>query len=336
MIMDTIRPRNPVLTWSLYPLLLVASLCGSWTLQWLGLASGPSVSVAILIPALVIQLIERRAPHHPSWRPGRRTWLVDLSHSLLSSAAVPSLLHAATIGALHAGTEMLLKRGLDLWPNDAPLGLQLLGALLVAEWGTYWAHRSYHELLPLWPIHAVHHSAERMHSLAAGRTHPINIVTTFFVGTAPLVLLGAPIEVIAFLNVFTGVNGLLQHANIDMRLGLLAWIFAGPDLHHYHHSRLLAESNANYGSNLIVWDVVFGTRHAPAGERPSTELGLNEASLPDHFWLHLRLPFTYKQNTRRYQRSTKTPPTLSPATTKPGTSWPDPPTRTPSKPVTVS
>ncbi len=330
------RPRQPVRTWALYPLLLVASLSGSWALQWLGLASGPSVSLAILLPALVIQVIERRWPHHRSWRPNRRTWVVDLSHSLLSSAAVPSLLHAATIGALHAGTERLLTWGLALWPSDAPLGLQLLGALLVAEFGTYWAHRTYHELLPLWPIHAVHHSAEKMHSLAAGRTHPINIATTFFVSTAPLVLLGAPIETIALLNVFTGVNGLLQHANIDMRLGPLAWVFAGPDLHHYHHSRLLAESNANYGSNLIVWDVVFGTRHAPQGQRPSAAIGLNEASLPDHFWLHLGLPFTYKRNTSRYRRSTITPPPPNPATTKPGTSWPDPPTQTPRKPVTVS
>jgi sterol desaturase/sphingolipid hydroxylase (fatty acid hydroxylase superfamily) len=206
------------------------------------------------------------------------------------------------------GATALTAWGLNVWPTDLPFLLQLTAALVVAEFGTYWAHRLFHESSFLWPVHAVHHTVERMHCMAAGRTHPIGVAAAFLVSTAILVLLGVPAEIIALVNVFTGVNGLLQHANLDMRIGPFSWILAGPDLHHYHHSQILAESNANYGSNLIVWDVVFGTRHAPQGQRPSTRLGLSEASLPEDFLVHLALPFTYARTTARHSRPAPSQP----------------------------
>lgn len=36
------------------------------------------------------------------------------------------------------------------------------------------------------------------------------------------------------------------------------------ELHRWHHSRSLDDANKNYGANLIVWDIVFGTRHLPS------------------------------------------------------------------------
>ena len=274
---------------------------------WSGGLKSPqrTPSGAILGAALIILAMERRAPHHEVWRPGPKVWGLDLVHSLVSNAALPTVLSPLLIGLLHFGTTSAVPTGWDLWPSDIHFGWQLAGALLIAEFGTYWSHRAYHEIRIIWPIHAVHHSVEHMHTLAAGRTHPINVTTALIVGTAPLLALGAPVEIIGLVNVFTGVNGLLQHANMDMRMGWLSWILAGPDLHHYHHSQILSESNSNYGSNLIVWDIVFGTRHAPAGERPSRAVGLNEASLPESFWLHLALPFTYRNSTRRFSRQRK-------------------------------
>jgi sterol desaturase/sphingolipid hydroxylase (fatty acid hydroxylase superfamily) len=331
------------LTWTLYPVALVAGVGAAW---WLGRLDGLPDAVAVSLPILLVGLglvvAESAVPHHRRWKPGRRVWLTDLTHSLISSAGVPSLLHALLIGSLYAGATWLARWGLDIWPSHTPLAAQLVAALLVAEFGTYWAHRAFHEVGPAWPIHALHHSVEKMHTLAAGRTHPLNVATTFFVGTVPLVLLGAPPDVLALVSVFTAVNGLLQHANIDMRIGPLGWVFAGPDLHHYHHSRVLAESNANYGSNLIVWDVVFGTRHAPLGERPSPAVGLNEASLPERIWLHFILPFVYTRQTTRYRRPdlapaqpskipaqlSKIPAQLSKITNTPQDPWPAPSTPT--------
>ena len=50
------------------------------------------------------------------------------------------------------------------------------------------------------------------------------------------------------------------------------------ELHRWHHSRTVRESNANYGQNLIVWDVVFGTRFLPKDREPPEDIGI--ANLP--------------------------------------------------------
>jgi sterol desaturase/sphingolipid hydroxylase (fatty acid hydroxylase superfamily) len=92
-------------------------------------------------------------------------------------------------------------------------------------------------------------------------------------------------------SVFTAVHGLLQHANVDMHHGPLNWIFATADLHRWHHSRDVMESNTNFGSNLILWDVVFGTRYLPSGREPR-HVGLSDVQVPDNFFHHLALPFT--------------------------------------------
>ena len=65
------------------------------------------------------------------------------------------------------------------------------------------------------------------------------------------------------------------------------------DLHRWHHSRDVAESNANYGANLIVWDVVFRTRRAPSPDGPTT-LGLAATDFPRTFLAQLAAPFRWR------------------------------------------
>ena len=69
---------------------------------------------------------------------------------------------------------------------------------------------------------------------------------------APLALLGAGEKVIALTIVYSAVHALLQHSNVDVRLGPLNWIFSMAEVHRWHHSRDLGESNANYGQTLLV------------------------------------------------------------------------------------
>lgn len=58
-----------------------------------------------------------------------------------------------------------------------------------------------------------------------------------------------------------------------MFIGPLCWAFSIVDLHRWHHSRETWQSNNNYGNNLIVYDVLFGTRDLPKDE-PITTIGL--------------------------------------------------------------
>ena len=64
------------------------------------------------------------------------------------------------------------------------------------------------------------------------------------------------------------------------------------ELHRWHHSTLIEESNRNYGQNLIVWDVVFGTRFLPVGREPPADIGIPcMPGFPLTFWAHLASPF---------------------------------------------
>ena len=61
------------------------------------------------------------------------------------------------------------------------------------------------------------------------------------------------------LLVFKACNGMLQHSNIAMTPGFLSGILATSDVHRFHHSSDLDESNTNFGNATMIWDRIFGT-----------------------------------------------------------------------------
>jgi ornithine lipid hydroxylase len=197
-------------------------------------------------------------------------------------------------GLVAGGLSGLL--GASLWPSGWPLMAQLGLALLIAELTQYWLHRLQHEVDPLWRFHAVHHAAPRLYWLNAARFHPVDIWLLYVVGYAPLVALGCPAEVIGLFALFDAVFGMLQHANIDVRLGPLNWIFSAAEPHRWHHSRTLAEANSNYGSNLIVWDLVFGTYLLPPDRQPPTDIGIADLPrFPSRYLAQLAAPFRWRR-----------------------------------------
>lgn len=98
----------------------------------------------------------------------------------------------------------------------------------------------------------MHHSAKRLYWLNAGRDHPLVILVFYLAGAVPLVLIGAPLEVLTLFFVLEAVHGLFQHANVNVKLGPLNWVFSMAELHRWHHSRELKQANHNYGLTLIV------------------------------------------------------------------------------------
>jgi sterol desaturase/sphingolipid hydroxylase (fatty acid hydroxylase superfamily) len=96
--------------------------------------------------------------------------------------------------------------------------------------------------------------------------------------------------VLALYFVFYAINGFFQHCNIELKLGPLNYIVSGPELHRWHHSVVIGESNKNYGNNLIIWDLVFGTWYLPKTEMVR-ELGLKNRKYPLDFLSQLKTPF---------------------------------------------
>ncbi len=278
-----------VLTWTLYPGLLALALGATSVGLRLGLPPMAVVISVMLVSALAILAAQRLMPFEQRWRAKPRDFGLDLLHMLTTGLSTEGY-RAVTVGLLTAGAMWLQGVvGATLWPTEWPLLVQLGLALIVGDFGAYWVHRACHTSPVFWRIHAMHHSSERLYAFASARNHPMNAVLAYGSQLLPLTVLGAPLEVIALLSVFTAVNGMLQHANIALRHGVLNWVFATADLHRWHHSADFDESNTNFGSNIILWDVVFGTRYLPEGS--PDEVGLTDTHLPENFFAHLVSPF---------------------------------------------
>ena len=81
------------------------------------------------------------------------------------------------------------------------------------------------------------------------------------------------------------------HTNLDLNTRGIGWVFTTNRYHVHHHSRVLEESNTNYGCAVILWDRIFGT-FADAPTR-DTGIGDTEPSLIGK----LLLPFKQPENT---------------------------------------
>ena len=244
--------------------------------------------------ALLILVLERIVPHQRDWLRSRGDVKVDLAHLVsvsLTSAAVQPLV---VLAALPVAAWLSERVGLGLWPDGWPWAAQLVLALVAAELPKYWFHRLEHEHDLLWRIHATHHSAPRLYWLNAARFHPIDIFADGLLGGVTLVALGAGPEVLALFALVSGVHGFFQHANLCLRLGPLNYFFSMAELHRWHHSKTLVEANHNYGQNVIVWDLVFGTFFWPRDREPPESIGIPDLpAFPMTFWRQLASPFAW-------------------------------------------
>lgn len=286
---------DDALTYGSFP----AVFGGAMGIALFGISSGwdPVLTATVLTGVVVIALLilERVHPYQREWLRSHGDIRTDLIHNLVN-ATIPQLYTIAFVGGAAGGASWLSETlGATLWPTGWPLIAQLLLALVVGEFATYWIHRLMHERPLLWRFHAAHHSAPRLYWLNAGRFHPIDLFAQYALSVTPLVLLGADPGVIALHALYTAIHGMFQHCNVDIRLGPLNWFFSMAELHRWHHSKHVEEANTNYGANIIWWDIVFRSRFHPVDRKPPTEIGI--ASLPDFptgYWGHLLSPLRWQ------------------------------------------
>ncbi len=279
-----------------YPVLLVG---GYALFSWLVATGAPlllSSYLAILVAAFGILLHETFAPARGDWRPTRRDVARDSLFLSLVQITLPASLKALALAAIITVGETNAAPLASYWPHDLPILVQVAIMMVGAEFFRYWLHRAMHTLGPLWRLHAVHHASDKLYTVNVGRFHPFDKTLQFLGDTLPFLLLGVGPEVFAAYFVLYALNGFYQHSNADICLGPLNWIIAGPELHRWHHSATLSEAQSNYGNNLIVWDVVFGTRFLPK-ERELGRIGIENTRWPSGFLAQLLAPFTTSPNT---------------------------------------
>ncbi len=279
-----------------FPAAVVVALGGALLLIRAGAAPTVALVVMITLHYTFLALAERRIPWHRSWLHDLGDLRTDIglfvTNSLLGGVAAGALLAAVAALAAWLAADV----GLGIWPSEWPVLAQLPLALVVAELVEYSVHRALHEVPWLWRLHATHHSAPRLYWLNSVRFHPIDLFAVGAGKLVPLVLLGATEPLFAFVNLFSGVHGSYQHANVPVRIGPLNWVFSMTELHRWHHSPRLEEANHNYGGNLIVWDVIFGTRWLPADREAPEAIGIeSQPNFPMGFWANLAAPFRWRR-----------------------------------------
>jgi sterol desaturase/sphingolipid hydroxylase (fatty acid hydroxylase superfamily) len=278
-----------VLRVAAYPLLVGGGLAVLWGVLEAGmtLVWAPFAAVAIVGP--LVLALERIIPFRPAWDARPQDYVEDGFFMVVVQVVVPALLGWALAYALSTAVADS-DNWFHLWPSEWPLAAQLALKVVAGDFLRYWLHRCAHSWGPLWRLHEVHHHPEKLYATNVFRFHPIEKSLQFCCDTLPFVLIGIGSDALAYYFVFYAISGLTQHCNADIRLGPLNYVFSGPELHRWHHSRLIAESNNNYAHSFVVWDLLFGTYFRPRA-RAVEKLGLIDPDYPRGFWRQMVAPF---------------------------------------------
>ncbi len=284
---------NTLLDYLLWP----AILCAGLAAMGYGISHhhGPMVfNITYLCMAAALFVLERVRPHERKWQEADGQMWPDLAHTLTTKILVQVIIISLiNLGIVH---QLGARESAGIWPGHWPMAAQVVLGLVVAEFGLYWAHRLAHEWMPLWRFHAVHHSSPRLWFFNTGRFHFVDTIKSMLLGAPLVALAGAPGDVLLWGSAMTAFIGILTHCNVEMRFGWLNYIFNTPGLHRWHHSMDLREGNKNYGENLMLWDLIFGTFFNDKTRRPPAEIGIREA-MPKRFLEQLAAPFRWN----RYQ-----------------------------------
>lgn len=278
------------LSWLLWPVLYGLGLLGS---HWALASARPLLAFNAVYLSLVavIAVLERLMPFERLWLEDDGETAANLAHTVFTKGLVQ--IGAALAASLGMATAVVVQPAVapasGLWPAAWLLPAQVVLGLVVAELGLYLAHRIAHEWPLFWRFHALHHSVRRLWVVNTGRFHIVDTCFKAILGRIPLYFLGAPLAVFLWISAVTAVTGLLTHCNIVLRTGPLDWVFSTPGLHRWHHSRRLEEGNRNYGENLVLWDLLFGTYYNPA-RRPPADIGIH-GRIAAGFFAQLAQPF---------------------------------------------
>jgi len=277
-----------LLPWLHYPVVMSFGLALFAILQFYGVSPRTNAYISILSTAFMIMLLEFKFPYRSDWYSSLHEVKTDLMFIGLVQLALPPLI-SFTVAYWLVGHAPEMKIH-DYWPHHWSIWSQAILMIVVVDFLLYWLHRAAHNNRFLWRLHSVHHSVEQLYWLNTSRFHPLEKVLQMLCDSIPFILLGVSESVLALYYIAYATNGFFQHSNIHLRFGWLNYILGTAELHRWHHARNPEESNHNYGNNIIIWDVIFGSWYLPKN-RHIKEIGLNERDYPKTFLGQIFAPF---------------------------------------------
>lgn len=271
----------PLRQWHWAHLGLLAALPGYWFAQRaVGLPAMASLMLWLAVNIGWLLWAEKIAPYRAAWRPRRPELRRDAGMLSLNIVA------DGVADVLVLGVAVMAAAG----PNAAPLAVQVLVGIVIAELGGYLVHRLSHAGGWLWRVHAVHHLPAAVNAANSFNAHPVNGLYNKLARVAPLVLVGLSADAIFIVALFALTQGMAVHANVRGRLGFLNWIIGSAELHRLHHS-LDIDQARNFGTTVPLWDQLLGTFVAPAPVRRVGVVAVADYPAATDLWALLRYPF---------------------------------------------
>ena len=201
-----------------------------------------------------------------------------------------------------------------LWPTQWPMWAQVLVAFVISDFMFMIMHYLSHRYAPLWRLHAVHHGVGRLYGMNGVMRHPLHQVIDMIIANAPLVIIGMPVPVAVMLGFIISITLIVQHSNVDARLGPLQKHLSIGRIHHLHHVNWGTEGDCNFGLLLTIWDRLLGTFHEkPPREITAKDLGVDEVpNFPKGYVEQFLFPLHYKPGQgepERYRKPADPAPT---------------------------
>ena len=260
---------------------------------WMVSEGAPKTWLLLLLTGAVVLSFaaERVLPYSKEWNRSHGDSLRDTLHAVVNESA-----NFSTLLVLPVFTSILLIEG--IWPTTWPFVAQVLFAVIVVDAGITLTHYASHRFELLWRFHAVHHSVKRMYGFNGLMKHPVHQAIETLAGTAPLILMGLPPTVALALVFCVAVQLLLQHSNVDYRVGPVRYVLAVNEVHRFHHRKEPRLGDVNFGLFTTLVDRCLGTFHYEAREEPfmSDELGIGaEPDYPMNYLAQLAKPFRVRE-----------------------------------------
>ena len=184
----------------------------------------------------------------------------------------------------------------------------------------YWWHRASHRVRWLWADHVNHHSSQHYNLSTALRQPWFGVLAPpgmLFI--APLILIGFPIEMIAFVH---GINLVYQFwihtETIDRFPRWIEAVMNTPSHHRVHHATNARYLDANYAGVFIVWDRMFGSfvaeskDDAPRYGIVGNIASFNPLRVATHGWVALASDLAKSRSSKDFALYLLAPPGWSP------------------------
>lgn len=294
-----LEKHRETIAWFTYP----GFMAGFTALYFWGLDAGIAVETWVItvtvINFFVTLLFEQLVPRNHNMNCLRDSQsLNDIGHGILQAVSRP-LIQSGAILLFAFLNELRLEHFGQLWPTHWSFAAQFAVALLVGSFMDYVVHRSFHTFDRMWYFHVIHHDTPHMHIMKSARVHFGEEVINSAIKPLPLILLGAPTEIVVFLGMWTVFDGNMVHANIHQRFP--AWfhyVLGTVHLHNLHHAKDRKYQDSNYSGSVPLWDILFRTYNHP-DHSDLGDLGLADNPVPQGFIRQVFFPFRAQFNLKR-------------------------------------